>query len=511
MIYNFLLLFFSFLFPTVLGAGILYFIRYNRQSFQSSFIQYLIVSFALGFGLITFLMFWWGILSLPAYYFMFLIAFLVIILLVFFVFIALKKYRQNLTTAKFLLFLKIGFKQLSSLSFFEWFLILIIIFEIIFVFSEAGLRPITAFAFDALATWAWKAKVCFYQFQDFFSPSSEFFLSAGGHQNYPLHLPLSMAWIYFWLGRVDDVAVNFIFAFYFLGLLGLAYSNLRSCAGRRISLIFTAFLATMPLFAYHGFQAYADLSLTFYFTLAVILIFQYIRRFCLFGGDSENKLVVPGLIIGLMTWVKNEGLMLAGVIFISFLLSIFVDGLLKKVGSLKRNQVFKSFLSGEIPKKRRFGQLGIFILSFALVFLPWLIFKICHHLSYSNLTNDQKMEFFRVFHPETFSAVLNQIFLSHSFHLWPGIFIILLFIGLIAGGKKMFGLEARSQDGQGIIFLILTVLGVIVAYSLLYVFTLSYQFALDGTIVSRNFLVLAPLSIFLAGIVFPNANGRDKK
>ena len=67
-------------------------------------------------------------------------------------------------------------------------------------------------------------------------------------------------------------------------------------------MIFTFFLSTAPLLAYHGFNFYADLPLSFYLTAAVIYLYNYSRR------DYINDLLLGALACGLMVFIKNNGI-----------------------------------------------------------------------------------------------------------------------------------------------------------------------------------------------------------
>jgi len=455
---NFFLLILSLFISTVFGAGILFLIC-KRKKIVIDKEKFFIWSFALGTGLMTFLYFWLGLLKIS--FLEFSIA-LVILDTIFLIFIFKKglpfiQVRPVSTTVSTI---PAGLKpkKRNRWKIWETILILIIVFEIIFVFSAGALRPIINF--DALDNWAFKAKVFFYHPEAGFSSSNELFLGGGSHQNYPLHVPLLMSWSYYWLGEVDDVLITLIFSFYFLFLLWFFYFCLRKFKNRKVSLIFTALLASIPLFTYHGSVAYADLILCFYFTLASLSLYNFLKT------KKEIDLIGLGLFSGLLVWSKNEGLVLGLIlIFVLFLFLCF-----KK--TTKKD--FKKLL------KPAFG--------FLLFTLPWLVFKICHGLGYSNISASEKISF-GVFHPEVFSSFMKQIFVFHSFHLWPGIFLILLLIFW----KNIF---KKSNIYLFLIFLISFSF-----YLFLYFFTPSFQFVLQGTIVGRNLIVLLPLSIFFIAII----------
>lgn len=348
------------------------------------------------------------------------------------------------------------------ISFLEILLIIIIVFEVGFVFFGALLRPVINF--DALATWAWKAKVLFYQPQEFFNSGSDLFLGGDSHQNYPLLIPLIIAGIYMLFGQVNDVFIGFVFALHFLALIAFIYFSLRLFISRKLSLIFTTFLCTIPLLSYHGFSSYADLPLTLYFTVAAVCLFKYMHA----AKPHTSDLIVAGVFAGLSTWVKNEGLMLAGVICIVFILFMLYKKAFK--------QQLRNFL--------------FFIVPFVMIFAPLFIFKLYFGLGWSNISGP----FLLGFHPEVFISVIQQIFVSHSFHIWAGIFLLILLF------------YRRKVITQPYIYMLLIILGVICAYTILYVFTPLYEFAVDGTVIGRNFLTIIPISIFLAGLLMQPKN-----
>jgi len=454
-----MLLFISILIPVLLGNTLLVLIFSRQKQVKKqkyNFIEFLCWSYGLGAGLVTFSMFILVLLKVP---FSLLNFNLVIISLLVLGFIFIIVNKKNIP--KFFL----PQIKISRLTFLELILILVILFEIGFVFSEALSRPI--FVFDTLTNWAFKAKIFFFEESNVFNPLSPLSLAGASHLNYPLHGPFLMAWVYLWLGEINETSVNLIFAFYFLSLLGLIYFSLRHFVPRKISLIFTMFLSTMPLFNYHGFNAYVDLPFTFYFTGAVIFLFRYFKE------KDSPCLILAGLWAGLASLTKNEGLMLSVVLLI----------------------VFGIYLIREKKIKTEFKNFLFFIFYFLFLTLPWIIFKIIFHLGYSNV--DTGKVFLNQFHPEIFDQVFRQIFLANSFHLWPGIFLLIFLI------------KWRQVKVNYNFYLFFIILITLAAYFVLYLFTSSYQFMIDGTAFCRNMMVLIPTSIFLAALLVKDQKTPD--
>ena len=442
-----ILLFISLVIPFILGMVLFYFINPNHFKVMEK----IIICFAFGTAMLTFLMFVWGLLRLPFYFFLILMFCLsaLIFLFSFIKFFNKKRFFNQ--------FLKLKIKKLGLL---EWFFILIILFEILFVLSSSILRPIINF--DSLAIWALKAKVFFYQPVDFFNHASSFFLGGGNKLNYPLHIPLFMGWVYLLFQGTSAIFAKIIFATYFIALLAFIYISLRNFISRKTSLFLTAILSLMPLVSYHGFSAMADLPMAFYFTLASVFLFKYFYR-----PSSSYNLYLAGIFAGITAWVKSEGIVLSMVLL--FVLFVYLISQPK----LKTN--IKNCLK--------------FLYPYLLIISPWVVFKIFYNINFlSNIS--KKFLFFEEIHPVIFKGVWQQIFFSNSFSIWPAIFLLFLLFFY----KKVLS--------KPYLYLLLMISGVILFYLLLYFLTPTYEYAMDGTAVCRNFLVIIPLSIFLSGLLF---------
>ena len=501
---DYFMLFFSILIPTIFGAGILFLIFYNSQhTILKNRSLSLIISFAIGSGLTTFLMFWWGLAGLPFQLFILFITLLsAAILIVFFAkrVKSFKHFHKKYSAKRFLQSFQSKFNNLKSglsiSSFIQIILLLIIVFQIVFVFSEAALRP--AINFDTLANWAFKAKLFFYQPQLVLNTNADLFLGAVC-QHYPLHISLFMTWSYLWMGKVNDALVNVIFAFYYLALIAFVYFSLRDFTlqkhdpnkSKTLALGFTAILATIPLLTYHGFIAYADLTLTFYFTLATIFLFKYLKH------NLRSNLILAALFSALSVWTKNTGLVLSSIIFIVFLIHLILEffktsSLFSQQGdSNKRQILIKDFLT--------------FVFYFLLLTGPWLIFKKLLSIPYTGTTPINQ------FHPQVFIEVFRQIFFLRSFHFWPVIFILILILKwrrifpYLSYSHGHIRISRAKDENYAIRMMLLIILGVISAYFSLYFFTVHYKYVLDGTSVGRNFLTLMPISIFLAAIILDSS------
>lgn len=180
----------------------------------------------------------------------------------------------------------------------------------LFAFLRAGLYPM--WAWDAVATWGFKAKV-FYERETIDLSGFE------AHNYYPNLVPLLLTYLYLWLGQVNDHLVKLIFPLWGAALLSLLFENLRRLGlNRTQSLGAIAFLALNGLtLVTHLHIAYADLALT-YFTLGAAG-FLYLW---LADAGPRGTMPLAALFFAGLTWCKFEGPPLAGSIFLAAALTL---------------------------------------------------------------------------------------------------------------------------------------------------------------------------------------------
>ena len=196
---------------------------------------------------------------------------------------------------------RIGHSRVSmrkSASLFEVFLFAGIIFEVVFSFFRALIKPIESF--DSIAMYAIRAKV-FYEAgripADFFSSITKLFPNSG----HPLMVPVAEAWVYTFLGTFNDFLVKIIFPLYLAALLLVFFYALRDIFGRRESLLFTFMLATIPQFVHFSSIGYADFVLAFYFSVSALYILKWIKT------KRTPYLVLSAFMMALACWTKMEG------------------------------------------------------------------------------------------------------------------------------------------------------------------------------------------------------------
>ncbi|MBI5344639.1 MAG: hypothetical protein HZB21_01390 [Deltaproteobacteria bacterium] len=206
----------------------------------------------------------------------------------------------------------------SGIGVFEAILIFIIAVQVIYVFFFATTRSIRAE--DAWAIWFLKAKVFFAEG----SVPGDFLLDgyySYDHPDYPLLIPLSIAWIYTVLGSAREMLAKVIYPLQFISMLFIFNYAVRKAADARTALLFTAFLSFTPLIVIHAgglqkeigglysgdFTGHADLALSVYFLSGGAFFYLYMLE------RKYAYLLLTAVFMAMGAWTKNEGLPFAAV------------------------------------------------------------------------------------------------------------------------------------------------------------------------------------------------------
>ncbi len=188
--------------------------------------------------------------------------------------------------------------------------LLLLILAFVFATLRAMLYPF--WAWDELATWGLKAKA--------------FYLARGldlsrmeAHNYYPNLVPLSLAYLYFWLGGVVETWAKAFFPLCGGSLVLLFYSFLRRLdVTRAAALVATAFLVLNgTTFLSHLFIAYADLMLTYYHLGAAGLLYLWVR-----GEAPAGSATIISCYAGGMAWSKFEGWPLVLIMVLAAMLTL---------------------------------------------------------------------------------------------------------------------------------------------------------------------------------------------
>jgi len=151
-------------------------------------------------------------------------------------------------------------------------------------------------SWDAMAIWGVKGKAIA-------ASGTVTSLKYGVHHHYPLHFPLMISLASLLDG---DELVKTLLSLTFAALLAVLCSNLRRFCGPLTSWLATLALATTPLLLEHSTIAYANLTMSFYYTASVLYLLNYIN--C----GELGFLLLSGLMAGIATWTRPEGLLLLG-------------------------------------------------------------------------------------------------------------------------------------------------------------------------------------------------------
>jgi len=143
---------------------------------------------------------------------------------------------------------------------------------------------------------------------------------------YPLHIPMLIGMLMDTFGDTLP-ASKFIFPVYYLSLLLVVYGFLKERSDSVLTGLGTLVLATMPVLTHHARIGYANLPLTFYLVVGVIL---FVRAVSESNLNLQRKLwFVSGIFFALAIWTRPEGLWLVIGILIAGLSSLLFSGELK--------------------------------------------------------------------------------------------------------------------------------------------------------------------------------------
>ncbi len=416
----------------------------------------LALSYGLGSFIITiqlFVLFFVLKLSYANYFYILII--LEIIILIFFVL------KKNISLINY----KIDFSIFKRIKALEVIFLLLIITQVVLLLSNALAKP--TIVYDSLSIWAWRAKILFYEGAVNFTPGDFLYLGGEWHINYPWHVPLQQFWFHLNLGEYNDLLVNLVFVFYYLSILIILYYALKNYINRARSLLFVFLLSSMSLIFYHGFNAYADLVLSFYVLVSLIYLFSW------FQNRNKRDFILSAIFISITFFVKIEG-----IIFIISSITIILLYLL-----------FNKFYN----KKEKLKLILYYFIAIIGPILPWLYINVKYKLGIRNIGPGLG------FHPEIFKSFFAALFMSNSWNIWWFIVIIVLAVKIkkIIKDKELF---------YGWLYLFLSTIGFVA----IYLFTNNYRFALDYTAIGRNILTLVPISVLVAAISLKNNINNNK-
>lgn len=331
-------------------------------------------------------------------------------------------------------------------------IVFLIFLNLAFLTLNALSRPVMTY--DSMDMWSYKAKILFYENKVEFNPEDSLYLGGGRFIHYPQHLPLLQYWLHVNLGEYNDLLVNLIFIFYFISLLSVMFYFLKEYVSCFYGFIFTFFLSSMPLFFYHGFNAYADLTLSFYVFIAFAFLYSWLKE------KNSKHLLLSGIFWGISFWIKDTAILyiLPGLAVLTLYLII------------ERIRILNIFK---------------YIFFIILPVFPWIMFKITYDFGVSNVESGIG------FHPEVINSFFTAMFLTNNWNIFWYIILVVLLLNI----KKII-INKELLWSWIFVFMSLAVL------LFTYLFTERYQFALDHTALSRNIMIIVPITVFLTGLWF---------
>ncbi len=178
-----------------------------------------------------------------------------------------------------------------------------ILFQVFHAFFKALIKPMDSF--DSIGNFAYKAKMFFIEryipYELFANKSIDI-----QHPDYPLFIPLSETWVSMFLGQWNDLLVKGLFPMFFVALLVIFYFALKRVIGKRLALVSTFFLATIPHFLNYATIGYADFALAVFYSTSFLYLFLWISY------KRENKYLFLAACLSIFAiWTKNEGALLS--------------------------------------------------------------------------------------------------------------------------------------------------------------------------------------------------------
>jgi hypothetical protein len=324
---------------------------------------------------------------------------------------------------------------------------------------------------DGLLNWEIKAR---YAFENggglpraYFHSGREF-----SHPEYPLTIPFSELWLYFWLGEANQFWAKIIFPCYYLaGVLLLVGFAARLSQRRYAAMVAAGLLFFVPQISVASGSAivgYADFPISVFYLATIGLLIRA------FTEDNSSLFYLYAVCLALLPWVKHEGLILwlvaAGCGAITFL------------RRKKPARYYLLLLPGLLIMAAWHTYLKAQQLSSSTEFLPFNLHTLLVHLNRIG---------------PIFAAVANEFISADS---WGLLWLLVAFACIC--------LLRRPGDFRVTLLLIALVLP-IVLYASVYVFSGWPEYLVHVTVsISRLLMHVVPLGLLIAAFGFSPLRSR---
>ncbi len=229
----------------------------------------------------------------------------------------------------------------KPLRYYEYLLILLIIFIIVAIISEGIFgEP----GWDAVFTYGFVAKSFFISNKlnmGFFTDATRY---GYVHPDYPFLFSMLIYWCYKLMGTNNNQLIQLITIGYYIALAGIFYGSIRDRVSRPIALLSLATILYNPAILYDTVRGEADIIVAVYL-LGVVILYSRLRQ-----SPSVKMAVLLGIITGFLANTKNEGF----VFFILFSLVIL--------------------FTSSVPWRARVS----YLIPSALFSLPWFVMKLMY-------------------------------------------------------------------------------------------------------------------------------------
>ncbi|MBI5233986.1 MAG: hypothetical protein HY880_06500 [Deltaproteobacteria bacterium] len=448
--------------PTVTGFMVcLLFVR------GTGFIAAICLGYGLGMGVLSYAMFLMGLLRIP-YSLPLITSFLVVLAVVSGFFF----YRKGRRLKEFL---SPGISADERGGFLRVLLagaiVIWLALKIVFVFHEAGLRPL--YSWDSWTHWAAGAKAFFYERGLMLDYTDDNFMAKAYRTSlgYPLHTPLIEVWIAMWVGSFHEAYVKLFSAGYFVSLLGLFFTMLRKESSWFYALLFTFFLSGVPLITYHATDANAELPVAYYAFAAVVMFWRHIKT------DELNALMLSGVFIAMAVFTKNVALVYFVAVGIALMVFLLVE------------------------RKRFFLPAALFVVSFLVVIGPWKLFMFFNNIAYGAKEQaDAAGGGFFDIKLHILGSIVREFLFTINFNL---IFAFWFFMTAFFF-KRMVSSEIRYIN-----LVVVLVMGMLVY---LYITPLFSHYVITRVGIHRHALTYAPIVLFISALLLKDyARGHETK
>ncbi len=229
----------------------------------------------------------------------------------------------------------------SPMRYYEYLLVLLILFIIIAIVSEGIFgEP----GWDAVFTYGFVAKSFFVSNRidmGFLTDAARY---GYVHPDYPFLFSLLIYWCYRVIGTDNNQIIQLLTVGYYIALTGIFYGSIRDRVSRPIALLSLATILYNPAILYDTVRGEADIIVAVYL-LSILILYTKFKQ-----SPSINMAVLLGTLIGFLANIKNEGF----VFFVLFSLVVL-------------------FTSKVLWKARIY-----YFITSALLSLPWFITKLLY-------------------------------------------------------------------------------------------------------------------------------------